>query len=827
MSHFRRSPRIRKVFGWCLSAALCFSAAAALPMSGVSAAEPVENVAYPLAENCQDGVTLHCFSWPYKDITASLPEIAQAGFTSVQVSSIQSNTLSIFGPDKCYWAAVYAPIAISVHDSDVPNGYNRADLEELCREADKYGIHIIMDVVVNHCTRMVVRPGDPLYDAKFWHGNGPAQDYTDRKQVTDFDIAGDDLRTEEPELQQMVVDFLKDLESIGVDGIRWDSAKHISLPSEGSQFWATVTDNDLYHYGEILTAPVDGDKNKESASALMKEYTDYMPITDNIYSEKLLIGFRNGKAVEPESRWLNEGIPANRLVFWGESHDTYCNDPSVFGEGTSTNDDQNIVDRTYAVGAAREGASALYFSRPKEKEEYLIVNSQKGSTHFASPEVSAVNHFHNAMIGKKDCVKVSNNCEVITRENGGAVIVCGDGYGEVTVENAGGYAVPGTYVDEVSGNTFVVTEETITGTVGQSGIAVLYDHAPVSRLYAETENGRTTFYGKTNFRLNAVGMKSATYMLSYKNSEDMGLAVKEYYNDGDVFIFNSDCADNSIVTLTLEGVTNEGEEISAVYSFLYKEEPPIDYDNVMPFVLFDNSAANWDDVYVYAYVKDGDSLTENAAYPGVKATYAGNKVYTYDLTENLQGDQLVGIIFNDGKGTQITEGINSRCFMPYLKNSIAIYLSGAWMASDGEDMSQMIQIPPTGHNHTLRTVPAKDPTGEADGNIEYTVCDTCGKLFSDAAGLSEITDPQLVVLPQKQTSQISEPSVTSDPSVTSETSITSQPAESSQPTVSVPVSDPGKGTVATGDSSSLPAMIALIAVTSAAAVAVLKKKSHD
>lgn len=142
-------------------------------------------------------------------------------------------------------------------------------------------------------------------------------------------------------------------------------------------------------------------------------------------------------------------------------------------------------------------------------------------------------------------------------------------------------------------------------------------------------------------------------------------------------------------------------------------------------------------------------------------------------------------------------------------------------------MSQMLQIPPTGHNHTLRTVPAKDPTGEADGNIEYTVCDTCGKLFSDAAGLSEITDPQLVVLPQKQTSQISEPSVTSDPSVTSETSITSQPAESSQPTVSVPVSDPGKGTVATGDSSSLPAMIALIAVTSAAAVAVLKKKSHD
>lgn len=37
-----------------------------------------------LAENIQDGVILHCFDWTYQQIIDELPNIAAAGFSSVQ-----------------------------------------------------------------------------------------------------------------------------------------------------------------------------------------------------------------------------------------------------------------------------------------------------------------------------------------------------------------------------------------------------------------------------------------------------------------------------------------------------------------------------------------------------------------------------------------------------------------------------------------------------------------------------------------------------------------------------------------------------------------------
>lgn len=43
-----------------------------------------------LPENIQDGVILHCFVWPLQDVIAELPNIAEAGFTAVQISPMQA-----------------------------------------------------------------------------------------------------------------------------------------------------------------------------------------------------------------------------------------------------------------------------------------------------------------------------------------------------------------------------------------------------------------------------------------------------------------------------------------------------------------------------------------------------------------------------------------------------------------------------------------------------------------------------------------------------------------------------------------------------------------
>lgn len=96
--------------------------------------------------------------------------------------------------------------------------------------------------------------------------------------------------------------------------------------------------------------------------------------------------------------------------------------------------------------------------------------------------LKAMIHFHNACNGEADYYTTDDNVAVITRESG-AVLVLGSGSNQyVSVENGGSYTTPGTYVDEISGNIFTVTADTICGTIGSTGIAVFYklDDTPIS-----------------------------------------------------------------------------------------------------------------------------------------------------------------------------------------------------------------------------------------------------------------------------------------------------------------------------------------------------------
>lgn len=42
-----------------------------------------------------------------------------------------------------------------------------------------------------------------------------------------------DNKTEDSGVQNYIHQFIEALKNCGVDGIRWDAAKHIGLPSEG------------------------------------------------------------------------------------------------------------------------------------------------------------------------------------------------------------------------------------------------------------------------------------------------------------------------------------------------------------------------------------------------------------------------------------------------------------------------------------------------------------------------------------------------------------------------------------------------------------------
>lgn len=407
---------------------------------------------YGLPVEIQQGNILHCFNWPAKDVKAALPQIAEAGFGSVQLSPLQRGDVNTGSP----WHDLYRPYDLAFKSS----GYcSEQDLKDLCEAAAEYGIKVIVDVVANHVDKT------SGYHDTWWDSNGRVRwdggiDYGNRYSITHGQL-GDygDVNSESAEVAARGKAYVEKLKELGVKGCRWDAAKHIGLPSEGCNFWSTVTSvSGMYHYGEILDAPgPDG--------SIVKEYCSYMSVTDNQYcnyAAKDNGGIPGGYG---GAHVVDYGCPDTKMVYWAESHDTYSNDE------WSMDRDQSVIDRAYAAYACRNGATALYLSRPNTRG-FNNIKVGKGSTAFTSKHIAEVNKFRNLMTGRADWFESNGNACSITRDGGGAVIVM-KGSGNVSIANGGGYCPAGTYTDRVSGGTFTVTASTISGNVGASGIAVL------------------------------------------------------------------------------------------------------------------------------------------------------------------------------------------------------------------------------------------------------------------------------------------------------------------------------------------------------------------
>lgn len=85
---------------------------------------------------------LSLFDCPLKDVKRLLPIIKEQGFNVVQVSPLQRNKTD--NTDE--WWLLYQPLGF-----DIGNKIGtKEELYDLCQEARRYGIHIIVDTVINH-----------------------------------------------------------------------------------------------------------------------------------------------------------------------------------------------------------------------------------------------------------------------------------------------------------------------------------------------------------------------------------------------------------------------------------------------------------------------------------------------------------------------------------------------------------------------------------------------------------------------------------------------------------------------------------------------------
>lgn len=595
---------------------------------------------YGLKDNIQDGVILHCFDWTLADIQEEIPNIAKAGFTAVQTSPVHERA-----GKGSVWYDVYRP-----YDYKIGNGLgSEADLKALCAEAHEYGVKVIVDVVANHTDYSNV--ADRLKDQSLYHEPFDVGNWNDRYQVTHGKIGMWDLDTNNSTVQSVIRQFIQDLKACGVDGIRWDAIKHIGLPSEGDSFMQNVVDQEMYNYGEIL----DGTGGNDNI--LFPEYQTYMSITDNGYGNGFANSFAGGSINESVGNFNQRKAKTEKLVYWGESHDTYANDG-----GESKNKSQNVIDRAYAVVAGNNGATALYFSRPFQKDKGAIRFGDKGSVHFKDAEVAQVNHMHNVCAGEPNYyVKGNGVCAQVRKS--GAIIGLGSGSNrDVTVANGAGdgkWLKSGIYKDMVGGGVFTVNASTISGHVGKSGIAVIYNAGSIVLTPEVVFNPADgTAFSDETLTVTATPLNAVSAWIQVNDG------AKQTFTAAKQFVVGADVAYGKNVTITWGATDKDGktESGSVTYKKVKAYVPELGKaDEISCFLETSNAAAA-----VYVWNNKVSPKIEHAGawneaihkkLPLVGKSVSGKNVFkwTYDGDETSAPSQL---IFLDGNGNKVTAEVD-------------------------------------------------------------------------------------------------------------------------------------------------------------------------
>ena len=446
-------------------------------------------------EQGNERIILQAWCWSFNTIKENLPLIAEAGFNTVQTPPAQLCVTQTKGDkgggNQLYghgrWYYHYQPTDWTIGNYQVGT---KEDLVELCTEAEKYGIKIIVDVLPNHTSIDDTRVEDTLDEAvggheKLYHANGfnEIQDYNDRLQCTTGQMGGlPDVNTENPDFQHYYMSYVNELIACGVRGFRYDTAKHIGLKSDPvdpaskeNDFWdvalgkkavkglsLTIPDDGLFIYGEVLQ-----DKNVKE-----EEYGALMDLTASSYGYVLrnILNAQNWSA-DNWDNWCHSQHPSH-LVTWVESHDTYCNDH----ESASLSCD--MIRQAWAFLTARRYGQPLFFSRPNGSSPEKVwgdnIVGARGNDEFFHPEVAAANHFRKAMVDQDEKISFNEDKTIVAVNRGrkGAMIVniCDK---EITTELP--TSLPdGKYVDAVHGTQFKVKKGILSGTMAPLSSYALY-----------------------------------------------------------------------------------------------------------------------------------------------------------------------------------------------------------------------------------------------------------------------------------------------------------------------------------------------------------------
>ena len=594
----------------------------------------------------KDGTVLHAWCWSFNAIKENMAAIKEAGYTSVQTSPINAVVVGNGGDKKFtnQWYYHYQPTAYTIGNYQLGT---EAEFIEMNRVAEQYGIKIIVDAVLNHTTSDYSKVSSEIKSINNWtHGADRISNWNSREEVTQKSLLGLwELNTQNPEVQQYLLKFLKNAVSDGADGFRYDAAKHIELPGEypnqyGSNFWNVILNNGSeFQYGEVLQDNISRDA----------DYANLMSITASQYGHSIRETLRNRNANAGNLGNYRAGVDPSKLVLWVESHDTYANGNTDSESESAWMSDEDLK-LGWAMITARAKGTPLFFSRPvgggkgvRFPEQTKIGDA--GSNLYKDPTIVAVNKFHNAMVGQSEYIRNPNgdtNVAMIERGTQGAVIAnLSDSEKSLNTETK---LANGTYKDQISGKIYTVSNGRLSGSIARRSVLVLtkgesFDDLASLSVQGYKEGIHTFLKDTLNLTLQTSNTSEATY------SVNNGAPIK--FENGKVITIGSQVQFGETVTVTLSAKNAKGETVQSVYRFT-KEDP-----NANTTIRFENPD-KWTDVFVYMYNAKGEKLL--GAWPGTKMEKDGTGLLAITLPISYETDG-VKVLFSNNKGAQYPQSL--------------------------------------------------------------------------------------------------------------------------------------------------------------------------
>jgi len=276
----------------------------------------------------QPAAIFHAFNQKYSAVTNFVCTLADQGYSHIQVSPAQqSNPDDVNSNPKApvnSWAGRYQPVNYEV----IEGLGSEQDLKNLVDKAHSCKIKVIADVVFNHMASMnkfsslTNFPEFPDPDSKDVRTNGSTYfhkqcdiKYNDGNRYTEINCwladALPDLKQDNATVKMVQKTHLKKLLDLGIDGFRFDAAKHMppEIVSEYIDYINQESNNKAWNYLEVI----------EDNDTKATDYNSIAAVEDFILYASMKNAFSFGGDLR--SLLIPVAVDDSRSVVFGRNHD--------------------------------------------------------------------------------------------------------------------------------------------------------------------------------------------------------------------------------------------------------------------------------------------------------------------------------------------------------------------------------------------------------------------------------------------------------------------------------------------------------------------------